>query len=197
MKMIFGEIPNTAGMGPKVRETYLLDQYLRALKNAVAQTGKKPRLAYVKILDPLKNRTKYDLVYLTRHPLGITVFMEESEKLDLIQKRIRTKVQKQYRIEKSGQYEFKFESDTNIAEDRVDLDAVKDYWLSKLSYEPKQFGIEQLADMHEETGWFKGDFQRAFNELLSEGKVINIDAPKKRPVHAVHFEKGEYLKKMK
>ena len=196
MKMIFGEVPNTIGMEPKQRESHLIKLYLFGLKNALARRGKLSRSAYVKVLDPLKNRTKYDLVYLTRHPRGVVVFMEESEKLDLIQKRVRARIKQEHRIEKSGQHEL-FKDTNIIGDNRVDLDKVKGYWLSKLSYKPKRFGIEELADMHEETGWFKGYFQKAFNELLSEGKVLNIAATRRRPIHAVHFEKGEYLKKIK
>ncbi len=51
--------------------------------------------------------------------------------------------------------------------------------------------------MLEETGWFICDFQKAFNELIDEGRVQNLDSRKKRPVHAVHFDKGEYLVKLK
>ena len=69
-------------------------------------------------------------------------------------------------------------------------------WLSKLSCEPRRFGDEELADMLEETGWFVSDFQKAFNELISEGQVKNLDTSRKRPVHAVHFDKGEFLKRL-
>jgi hypothetical protein len=47
------------------------------------------------------------------------------------------------------------------------------YWLSKLTYDPRRFKIELLADMLEETGWFESDFQSAFKELLSEKKVAS------------------------
>jgi hypothetical protein len=197
IKNIFGNVPNTEEMASKEKEDYLLKMYLGELKKSLVWTGNKPRLAYVKIKDPKKDRTKYDLVYLTRHPLGITVFMEESEKLDLIQKRVLAHVRQESRIEKSKQQEL-FRSDLTLQEDEaVDLSVVKDYWLRKLSYDPRKYGTEQLADMHEETGWFAGDFQRAFNELLTEGKAANLNAKKKRPVKAVHFEKGEYLRKIK
>ena len=194
---IFGEIPDTNGMTPLEREKYLLYLYRAHLKKAQPDIeNKKSRSAYVKILDPYKDRTKYDLVYLTRHPLGIKVFMEASEKLDLVQKFVRAKVKQEHRIDKSGQKEL-FPAEINIAnEDKVDLSDVKDYWLSKLSFKPKRFGIEELADMLEETDWFISDFQKAFNELISEGQVKNLDASRKRPVHAVHFDKGEFLKRL-
>jgi len=197
MIRIFGEIPHTTGLTPKEREIYLLDLYRSHLKKAQPDIeNKKSRSAYVKILDPHKDRTKYDLVYLTRHPLGIKVFMEASEKLDLVQKSVRAKVKKKRRIDKSGQMEFCF-AEINIPKgNKTNLSEVKDYWLSKLSYEPRRFGYEELADMLEETDWFVSDFQKAFNELIIEGQVKNLDAPRKRPVHAVHFEKGELLRRL-
>jgi GMT-like wHTH domain len=197
MIRIFGEIPDTNGMTPLEREEYLLDLYRTHLKKAQPDIkNKKSRSAYVKILDPYKDRTKYDLVYLTRHPLGIKVFMEASEKLDLVQKFVRAKVKQKRRIDKSRQMEL-FSAGINIAnEDKVNLSDVKKYWLSKLSYESRRFGDEELADMLEETGWFISDFQKAFNELISEGKVKNLDASRKRPVHAIHFDKKELLRKV-
>jgi hypothetical protein len=77
---------------------------------------------------------------------------------------------------------------------------VKDYWLQKLSTEPQSFGIVGLADMLEETCWFESDFQRAFGELLSEGRVENLDMSGKRRTRFVHFDEnrgnGERLRKL-
>jgi three-Cys-motif partner protein len=197
MIRIFGEIPDTKGLTSSEREEYLLYLYRVHLKKAQPDIkNKKSRSAYVKILDPYKDRTKYDLVYLTRHPLGIKVFMEASEKLDLVQKVVRAQVKQERRIDKSGQWEL-FPAEINIPNgNKTNLSEVKNYWLSKLAKGPKRFGNEELADMLEETGWFISDFQKAFNELISEGKVKNLDAPRKRPVHAVHFEKGELLRRL-
>jgi len=197
MKEIFGEVPNTSGMTPIQRESYLLKQYCEHLKSTLPQIGGVPRSAYVKVLDPFKDRTKYDLVYLTHHPKGIKVFMEASEKLDLVQRRVRAQARQDRRIEKSGQAEmFPAHAEMKKDEERADLTEVKDYWLTKLSTSPSLYGIVQLADMLEETGWFISDFQRAFKELEKEVKVKNQDAKRTRPVHAVNFDKGEYLQKI-
>ena len=89
-------------------------------------------------------------------------------------------------------------SDEGLSDsDEPDLSEVKEYWLKRLSYEPRIFRIEELAEMLDDKGWFISEFQRAFLELMSEGKVENIDAPRRRPKHAVHFKKGERLKKRK
>ncbi|KKM99454.1 hypothetical protein LCGC14_1147640, partial [marine sediment metagenome] len=112
------------------------------------------------------------MVYLTRHPLGIVVFMEVSEKLDLIQKKVRAQAKQDRRVEKGGQQEFPSAfTKIKYEDDKIGLSEVKDYWLSKLSCEPKQFGVEEFADMLEETDWFINDFQIAFKELHDEGKV--------------------------
>lgn len=196
MKRIFSMVPDTTGMSPKQREDYLLKKYIDELRASLAWTGKKARVAYVKILDPFKDRTKYDLVYLTRHPLGIIVFMEESENIDIVQKKVRAHAQQGRRIDKSGQQELFAPNISGDESEGVDPADVKKYWLNILSFEPKMFGNEQLADMLEETGWFISDFQKAFNELVSEGKVVNVDATRKRPVKAVHFAENEHLKKL-
>ncbi len=201
MQEIFGEVPNTVGMTPKEREAHLLKRYRESLKNAQPQTGEKPRSAYVRVLDPHKDRTKYDLVYLTRHPRGIEVFMEESEKLEIIQRRVRARTKQERRVEKTGQWElFNVDSSIEEDEDRIDVEHVKRYWLKKLSSSLKLFGILELADMLEETDWFISDFQMAFAELEEEGKVKNSDKKRKRRTRFVNFDarngKGEYIKRI-
>jgi len=45
--------------------------------------------------------------------------------------------------------------------------------------------------------YWDGELGAAINlcfEITSEGQVKNLDASRKRPVHAVHFDKGEFLK---
>lgn len=196
MKEIFGQTPDTSGLSSKEREARLIELYRSQLISVHGQSGyERSRSAFVRILDPIKDRTKYHLVYLTRHPLGIVVFMEESEKLDLVQKYVRAQTKQDHRVSRTGQREL-FPAETGISSDRKDLEAVKDYWLEKLTVDRKRFGIDQLAGMLEETGWFISDFQKAFNELIDEGIVRNWDASRKRPVHAVHFKKGEYLSRI-
>ncbi|MFX0202167.1 MAG: three-Cys-motif partner protein TcmP [Candidatus Hodarchaeota archaeon] len=200
IKAIFGEIPNTQGMSPKQKESYLLYRYRENAKAAFPKTGGSPRSAYVKVEHPLHNRTKYDLVYLTRSPKGIVVFIEESEKIDWVQRNIRAEIQQQDRIQRSGQLELPLIGVSTIGDlDRPDIETVKNYWLQKLSIESRQFGTSELADMVEETGWFISDFQRAFKELEYEGRVDNLNSIRSRPKHPVHFDAnkgiGELLRK--
>jgi hypothetical protein len=175
--------------------------YRSSLKKASTQNDKEPRAAHVRVLYPSKDRTFFDLVYLTRHPMGIRAFMEESEKVDIIQRKVRAKTKQEKRIEKTQQFEMFDDSDSSTDEISVDLSEVKEYWLSKLEYAPKRFGLEELADMLEDTGWFISHFQAAFKELQKEGKVRNIDSARIRPKNVVHFHAnkhtGERLEKVR
>jgi len=198
MLRIFGEVPDTKGMTAEAREEYLVRRYRENLKTVVPARGGKPRTACVKVKKVLKDRTLYHLVYLTRHPKGVIEFMAASDGLDLVQKRLRALAKQETQVEANGQL-FLIGADESIkkAEGRPDLLEVKSYWLTKLSSMPSRFDINALADMLEDTGWFASDFQKAFKELEAEGIVKNKDALRTRPVHAVNFEKGEMLVKLK
>jgi hypothetical protein len=204
MEAIFGYVPDTSGMTPSQKEVHLMSQYRCRLKEIAPDRGGRPRTALVPILYPLRNRTLYHLVYLTRSPTGIVVFMEGSERLDIIQRQVRSQAKQENRESRTGQYEFALSSSYGEAqnEGQVDPGEVEAYWLHKLSEAPKQFGIEQLADMIEETGWFESDFQTAFGNLAKRGKVANIDdKTDRRRKKYVHFEakynQGEDLIRIK
>jgi three-Cys-motif partner protein len=202
MEAIFGYIPDTSDMTPKQKEKYLIGQYRRRLKEIAPDRGGVPRTAVVPILYPLRDRTLYHLVYLTRHPKGIAVFMEASDKLDLIQRQTRAQAKQENREARTRQPEL-FGSDEDVqTEDNVDLGEIRAYWMGKLSDKEQRFGIEQLADMLEETGWFESDLQMAFGELEKEGKVANLDDEKHRRLKKfVHFDadynQGENLIKVR
>ena len=201
MIKIFGDIPDTEGMTPLEREESFIAAYANRLKQYQNLKQNKQRTANVRVYYPYKDQTMYHLVYLTRHPRGIVEFMKISEKLDIIQDKVRAHVKQNLRIQKTGQMEI-FEpdcmSDTKL--DPIDLSEVKQYWLNKITSEHEFFGINELADMLEETGWFIKHFQKAFKELEKENKVVNLDARGNRPVKPVHFDaqsgKGERLRKL-
>jgi three-Cys-motif partner protein len=202
MKALFGEVPVTEGLLPKDRERRMVMFYQDHLKGHMPASGGRPRSAWVPILDPERDRTKYELVYLTRSAKGIQVFMEASDKLDLVQRQVRARTKQERSEEKTGQGSlFGAEAIVPAENDsRIELEVVKDYWLQKLTTEPQSFGIVGLADMLEETCWFESDFQRAFGELLSEGRVENLDMSGKRRTRFVHFDEnrgnGERLRKL-
>ncbi len=194
MESIFGVLPNTNGMLPEEREMYLVSLYRNNLKQVTPGGRELPRTACVKVLKPTHDRTLYHLVYLTRHPKGIVEFMEASEKLDIVQKKVRALAKQDERVAKKKQMEL-FSADEHVTDERdgMDLSGIKAYWLDLLTTEPKFFGIRELANMLEDTEWFPGDFQKAFAALEKEGKAKNLNAKRTRPVNAVNFEKNEAL----
>lgn len=200
MLALFGEIPETKGMNPDTKESYLLYRYRENAKNVFPETGGKPRSAYVKVEHVLKSGTKYDLVYLTRSAMGIKVFMEISEKLDWIQRNVRAEIQQRERVRKSGQLELFSSTELSDNSKRPEIENVKNYWISKLSNEYSFFGLTELADFLEETGWFISDFEKAFKELQEECLVENENSKRVRPKHPVHFHvnngRGELLRKL-
>lgn len=197
MVKIFGEKPVTENMTSGEKEEHLVALYRKNLKTIMPKRGGKPRTVSVKVLKPLKDRTLYHLVYLTHHPLGIIKFMEASQDLDLVQRRVRAQAKQETRIKRSGQEElFAAHEQVTEKDGHVDLSVVKEYWLNHLTSEAVKFGIDMLADMLEETGWFASDFQEAFRELEKDDKVKNLDAKRARPVNAVNFEKDERLVKI-
>lgn len=199
IQAIFGEVPDTQGMSPEEKEAYLLGLYRKRIKEISAAWGRKPRAVSVPVLYPTVDRTLYHLVYLTRHPKGLTVFMKASEQLDFIQRSARAQAKQEDRESRSHQMEMARASTYVQKKMWVAHADVKEYWMNKLSASPQFFGIDELADMLEETGWFESDFQAAFGELESEGRVKNLDAPRRRRTTYVHFDadgnRGERLSK--
>lgn len=179
---------------PKAREEYIVRRYRERLKDAVGSDGKeKPRAYHAVVMDRDKDRTKYHMVYVTRHPKGIKVFAQQSEIVESTQKVVRIQAKR----DASGQGGlFPAEEEAEL-DGHVDLAAVKKYWLDLLSTEPLPFGDDVLADMLESTGWLIRDFQQAFGELINEGRVENTDARGRRKIHYIHFDKAEKLRKLK
>ena len=187
---LLGEAPEVKDLHGEAREKHLLDMYRRNLKRLLP--GKwTARSAYVRVLDRKKERPKYHLVYLTSHPRGVVEFMEISETLDQIQKRVRAATKQTDRIKKTRQSEL-FSSDEflHVVEDKVSMMEVERYWLKCLSPQPKKIGLEEFADMLEETDWFPGNLQRALGNLIDTGKVHNLDARGKRRKNFIHFDEG-------
>ena len=197
MRHLFGVVPDVQGMSPDQRETTPLSLYRNNLKQGLPVGGKQLRTAYVKVLDPTKDRTRYHLVYVTRHPKGIVVFMEASEKLKPMQGKLRAVAKQDKRVQRTRQTEmFPATEPACSRQVEADLTEVKNYWLKILKPSPELYGTENLADMLEETGWFESDFQKAFNELAKEGLVKNLDGTPKRRSKFVYFKDGEQLVKV-
>lgn len=192
MVAIFGEEPDTKDCTPLDREKCLIDLYRENLKSVISLDKHCSRTAYVSILDPIKNRTKYHLVYLTRHPLGIIKFIETSQEIDIVQNVVRAMTRQEREEEKTGQPQL-FNDYECVSEDThlYSLLDIKQYFLDTLSIKPIQFGLEEMASLIEKKGWFLKDIQKAFKELQNDGKVINMSAKIRRPKHPIHFLKNE------
>ena len=192
---LFGELPMVDGLTPAAREKQLLFTYRKNLKRSMPSNNRYPaRSAYVCVQDRLKNRTKYHLVYLTSHPVGIIRFMEISEKLDPIQKQVRATTKQNKRIATSGQQEIFGPHESVIeAEGHASPEEVDAFWLTKLSLIPRKFDSRKFAHLLEETDWFPGDLQEALGRLIASGKVINLDAKRKRKSRFLHYEDNERL----
>lgn len=196
MAAFLGEVVAVDDLDPAEREHLLLSTYRRNLKVNLRVGGKwTARSAYVRVLDRQKERPKYHLVYLTSHPRGVIEFMEISEKVELVQKRVRASTKQRVRAEKSGMNDL-FESEVyvNHEQGHASMGEVEQYWLKYLSEGASQIAEGEFASLLEDTDWFPGDFQRALGSLMDAGKVRNLDAPKKRPKKPLHWEKeGERL----
>ncbi len=197
MLNVFGENPKLEGLSVPEKEKILVKLYKQNLKAAFPPSFRGPMSVSVPVLYPLKDRTMYHLVYLTRHPLGIVKFMDASADSDIIQQQLRAQAKQDKQIDSTGQgVLFGALEQVKIEGQKVDSGEVQQYWLSKLSTSPKYFGINELAEMQEETGWFELVLQQGFKELLEAGKVRNVDydGKAKRKTKFVHFEgKGERL----
>jgi hypothetical protein len=201
LNAIFGKALDMSQIGLYERERSLFNLYRRELKaSAPIIEGQVPRCAHMRVNHPTKDRTIYDLVYLTWDPPGFVTFMETSERLEMEQRKARALAKQSKKVKRSGQLEL-FPADRFVEDEpAVDSARVKEYWLAKLSHTPKRFGVTEFADMLEETGWFMDHFQKAFMELEREGKVRNLASTGMRTENPVRYwsngNRGEFLEKI-
>lgn len=198
MIALLGEAINLEGLDPSLRESKILSTYRKNLKDCfpIASSQRfRARAAHVRVMDPTKARPKYHLVYLTSHPKGVVEFMETSEHVDLIQKKIRAQKQVSAREMRSGMGDL-FGQASHVNENaghasELDVDR---FWIEYLNSGVKLIAIPEFADMLEKTGWFPGDLQASLNRLITAKMVVNLDSNSRRPKRPLHFEgKGERL----
>lgn len=173
---IFGEVPDLSNVNPDQRHQKLIDLYRNHLKGEY-----NGRTSYVDIEDPGKDRVLYNLIYLTRHPRGLQVFKDESEKLDLVQRvtQMETKLRNQ---EKSNGMDDMFGLDQACATAAIvdNRSLAKDYLLGTLANGPLKIDLDCWADLLEVSNLYPGDFQIAMSELLKDGLVENMDVDPSR-----------------
>jgi hypothetical protein len=181
-------------LAPPDRAEWVVRKYREQLKAEMGPNGSfVPRAFHADVLHRAKERVHYHLVYLTRHHKGIVKFAEASEKVDLMQKIVRT----QKKLDSSDQRSI-FSAEQLVqheSDNTADLEDVKAYWLARLTDQPARYDEARLADMLEETGWLIRDFQDAFKELLAEKKVENLDGSSRRTKHPIHFTENERLRR--
>jgi len=182
-------------LSPKDREEFIVQKYREQIVAAMGPDGARRSRTYSAVVkDKDKERTKYHLVYGTRHWKGIIEFAAQSDKAELIQRVVRIQVKQNADPNRSL---FQPEEEAVHFDDaRVDLDEVKYYWLGELSDKPVVFDEVKLADMLEETGWLISDLEVAFMALQADGKVENMDSKNKRNKHPIYFNKGEQLRRL-
>jgi hypothetical protein len=148
------------------------------------------------VLHPLHDRTKYHLVYLSSHPLGIVKFMNASEKADIVQARVRAAKQFDDQAKRSGTADmFADAAETVSGEGRSTPEEVDGYWRKYLVDGARRIDTAAFADILESTNWLPGELQASLVRLIKSGELENLDdGGKKRPAKPLHFEKsGESL----
>ena len=186
-------------MSPNEREIVLLSAYRDGLKGCVpaGQSGYRARTAYVSVLHPSQARTKYHLVYLTSHHTGVVEFMEISEKVDIVQARVRaaTKLEEKERSTGTGDL-FAEDASNEPGGGRSSPSDVDAYWRDYLGAGERRINTAAFADLLESTDWFPGELQASLVRLVKSGVVVNLDADaSKRRSKPLHFEKlGERFK---
>lgn len=172
------------------RSDWLVNRYRNALKQTMGlANADRPRSFHAEVLNPSKERLHYHLVYLTRHHKGLVKFAESSERAEFLQSVVRTQARH------SAESQIGLFSVADGAEHqqagRVDGHAVERRLLALITDVPLAFGEAVLADLLEDTGWFVRDIEAALQRLIARRAIQNLDAPKARPKHPVHFRENE------
>ncbi|WP_296655273.1 three-Cys-motif partner protein TcmP [Paraburkholderia sp.] len=200
MADLIGEQLDLTGMDPTEREQRIVRAYRQNLKACAPCSNRAypPRAAHVRVMDPEKDRTKYQLIYLTSHAKGIVEFKRISEQVDKVQHQVRAEKREVRKLNLSGT------GDLFGAEGYFDpsaghagaLDVVR-FWRTHLNAGPQTINMSDFADILEETDWFESDLQASLARLIKDGKVANLSADvKRRTKRPLHFEEkgGETLK---
>lgn len=199
MRRLLGKEVAVEGKTPEERELALVGTYRETLKTVVP-SGRKPftaRTAYVTVMHPEKERTKYHLVYLSCHPKGIVEFMNISQTVDVVQVRVRLASQLAEQAAKSGTMDMFVEHAVAEADgSRSSPEAVDSFWIDYLRKGERKVDQAAFADILETTNWLPRELQASLARLIVRGAVINLDAVgKKRTVRPLHFEgSGESLR---
>lgn len=187
---------------PEQRERFLIEKYRHEMELKSKFSNIKTLSAYVTILDPLINRTKYHLLYLTRHPKGIVEFMTQSEKLSKIQNTVRIAAKihernKNFQIDDFFGIDTSNEHTVSSPEDLDRITRLANLWMSHIEEQPLKVNEEFFAHLLSTSNCFPSELQRAVEILISKGLIVNLDANvSKRKANFVNYKKSERLQKL-
>lgn len=199
MRRLLGKVVAVEGKTPEERELALVGAYRDTLKKVVPTWRKSfnARTAYVTVLHPEKERTKYHLVYLSCHPRGVIEFMNISQAVDIVQARVRLASQLAERSSRAGTMDMFVDHAVAEADgSRSTPEEVDRFWLDYLSKGERKVDQVAFADILESTNWLPRELQASLARLIEQGVVVNLDAVgKKRTARPLHFEgSGEFLR---
>ncbi|KAB8063215.1 MULTISPECIES: three-Cys-motif partner protein TcmP [Janthinobacterium] len=183
---------------PAHREQFLLGRYRDTLVTRASQGNARALSGFVSILDPTADRTKYHLLYLTRHPKGIIEFMTQSERLAGVQDAVRTaaKFNKKNREDSTGDL-FGIDAsqvESSIEDDGDRLEKLSLLWLERIGNQPLIVTEAVFAELICKSNCFPFELQLALKNLMIQGKVSNVDGNIKRRIkNAVNYDKKETL----
>lgn len=183
---------------PVARERYLLNLYRKAITNEANGAQRSSMTCYVPVFSPLADRTKYHLVYLTRHPKGVVEFMEQAEKVAKAQNKVRTVARYRKQIEASRSLDlFGLDTDVQLASatDAKKMAALEQLWLSKFRGGELKTSVRLFAELLSESDCFPSEIQEAMRSLIAKGLVTNTSAGdiRRRIRNVVRFEDNEKL----
>lgn len=199
MRRLLGKEVEVEGKTPGEREQALVGAYREVLKTCVpvARQPFNARTAYVTVMHPEKERTKYHLVYLSCHPKGIVEFMKISQAVDIVQARVRLANQLEEQAAKSGTMDMFVEhAVAEVDGARSTPEDVDRFWRGYLASGDKRIDRAAFADILESTNWLPKELQDSLLRLLKSGEIVNLDASgKTRPKQPLHYdEAGERLR---
>lgn len=170
---LMGEVPDLNGLSPDQRQEKILGTYRGNLKQFY-----RGRTAYVSIQKPGSDRPLYYLVYLTRNAVGIDVFKQEAEKMEIVQRVMQQEYKLRQKAERTQTFDMFADAPSESTLIRITDNklSAKKYLMEKLSATPLEITVDVWAGMLEETNFFPSDLQTAMKELIDERKVENLDA---------------------
>jgi three-Cys-motif partner protein len=193
-KIDFSQLPEDAD----VREQFILQNYRMAVVSRAHERKYRALSGYVTIMNPVSDRTKYHLIYITRHPLGIIEFMTQSEKMAAIQSSVRIAAKINKRNRSSGMDDLFGVDTTQIGnEGRSDIKFIEEYWLEKIGTHELVVSEAVFADAICQTNRFPAELQQALKNLIERGEIENVSCDiNRRKKNFVEYKNNEILRKV-